>query len=145
MLSIFISQMTLLTLLLNTINCLECQTCGYLLCELFQRRRLIFSMFLTVSCSVMPNSLQPTRLLCPWDFPGKDTGVSRHFLLWGIFPGIKLGSTAQQADSLPTELPGKPRKSCSPQDLKMIQTLSFSLVNLGKLRSHSLCLFQCPC
>ena len=30
--------------------------------------------------------LQPTRLLCPWDFPGKGTGVGRHFLLQGIFP-----------------------------------------------------------
>ena len=25
------------------------------------------------------------RLLCPWDFPGKNIGVSCHFLLWGIF------------------------------------------------------------
>ena len=31
------------------------------------------------------------RLLCPWDFPGKNTGVSCHFLLQGIFPtqGLK--------------------------------------------------------
>ena len=33
-----------------------------------------------------PHRLQPTRLLCPWDFPGKDTGVGCHFLLQGIFP-----------------------------------------------------------
>ena len=35
------------------------------------------------------NSLQPmepTRLLRPWDFPGKNTGVGCHFLLQGIFP-----------------------------------------------------------
>ena len=25
------------------------------------------------------------RLLCPWDFPGKNTGVGCHFLLQGIF------------------------------------------------------------
>ena len=30
--------------------------------------------------------LQPTRLLCPWDFPGKNTGVGCHFHLQGIFP-----------------------------------------------------------
>ena len=30
--------------------------------------------------------LQPTRHLCPWDFLGKNTGVSCHFLLQGIFP-----------------------------------------------------------
>ena len=43
--------------------------------------------------SLRPHGLQPTRLLCPWDFPGKDTGVGCHFLLQGIFPtqGSKLG------------------------------------------------------
>ena len=28
--------------------------------------------------------LQPTRLLCPWDFPDKNTGVACHFLFQGI-------------------------------------------------------------
>ena len=28
-----------------------------------------------------PQGLQPTRLLCPWSFPGKNTGVGCHFLL----------------------------------------------------------------
>ena len=28
----------------------------------------------------------PTRLLCPWDSPGKNTGVGWYFLLQGIFP-----------------------------------------------------------
>ena len=42
------------------------------------------------ACSVMSNSLQshglqPTRLLCPQDFPGKNTGVGCHFLLQDIF------------------------------------------------------------
>ena len=27
----------------------------------------------------------PTRLLCPWDFPGKNTVADCHFLLQGIF------------------------------------------------------------
>ena len=27
----------------------------------------------------------PTRLLCPWDSPGMNTGVGCHFLLQGIF------------------------------------------------------------
>ena len=44
----------------------------------------------SASCSVVPNSLQPhglqpTRLFCPRDFPGKDPGVGCHFLLRGIF------------------------------------------------------------
>ena len=33
-----------------------------------------------------PYGLQPARLLYPWDSPGKNTGVSCHFLFQGIFP-----------------------------------------------------------
>ena len=39
-----------------------------------------------MSNSVQPHRLQPTRLCCPWDSPGKNTGVGCHFLLQGIFP-----------------------------------------------------------
>ena len=39
-----------------------------------------------VSDSLQPCGLKPGRLLCPWDFPGKNTGVHVHFLLQGIFP-----------------------------------------------------------
>ena len=34
-----------------------------------------------VSDSLRPHGLQPTRLLCPWDSPGKNTGVGCHFIL----------------------------------------------------------------
>ena len=34
-----------------------------------------------MSDSSRPHGLQPTRLLCPWDFPGKSTGVGCHCLL----------------------------------------------------------------
>ena len=36
--------------------------------------------------SLWTPGLQPSRLLCPWDSPGKNTGVGCHFLLQGIFP-----------------------------------------------------------
>ena len=39
-----------------------------------------------VSDSLRPHWLKLTRLLCPWDSPGKNTGVGCHFLLQGIFP-----------------------------------------------------------
>ena len=45
-----------------------------------------------VSNSLQPHVLQPTRLLCPWDFPGKYTGVGCHFLLQGIFPDPEIES-----------------------------------------------------
>ena len=39
-----------------------------------------------VSDSLWPHVLYLTRLLRPWDFPGKSTVVGCHFLLQGIFP-----------------------------------------------------------
>ena len=43
------------------------------------------------NCSVMsdslwPHGLGPARLLCPWNSPGKNTGVGSCSLLQGIFP-----------------------------------------------------------
>ena len=40
-----------------------------------------------------PRGLPPTRLLCPWDSPGKNTGAGCHSLLHGIFltRGLNLG------------------------------------------------------
>ena len=39
-----------------------------------------------VSNSSSPYGLWPTRLLCPWDSPGKNVGVGCHVFLQGIFP-----------------------------------------------------------
>ena len=36
------------------------------------------------SSSLWPHGLQPTRLLCPWDSPAKNTGVGCHALVPGI-------------------------------------------------------------
>ena len=49
-------------------------------------------------------------MLCPWDSPGKNTGVGCHFLLQGIFPTQELNLGLLQADPLVTELGGKPKE-----------------------------------
>ena len=43
-----------------------------------------------MSNSLQPHGLQPVRLLCPWNSPGKNTGVACHSLLQGIFPTQEL-------------------------------------------------------
>ena len=48
-------------------------------------RRLCVLGCSVVSDSLWPRGLQPARLLCPWDSPGKNTGVGCHFLLQEIF------------------------------------------------------------
>ena len=68
--------------------------------------------FVAKSCLTLlgPHGLQPARLLCPWDFPGKSTGVGCCFLLQGSpDPGIKPASAALAGGGFFTsEPPGKP-------------------------------------
>ena len=47
-----------------------------------------------MSDSSRPHGLQPTRLLRPWDFPGKSTGVGCHCLLWMLNTG---GTNSRQS------------------------------------------------
>ena len=51
-----------------------------------------------MSDSVRPQRWQPTRLPCPWDSPGKNTGVGCHFLL----QCMKVKSQSEVAQSCPT-------------------------------------------
>ena len=51
-----------------------------------------------MSDSVRPHRRQPTRLPCPWDSPGKNTGVGCHFL----FQCMKVKSESEVAQSCPT-------------------------------------------
>ena len=52
------------------------------------------------SCPTLlrPHRRQPTRLPCPWDSPGKNTGVGCHFLL----QCMKVKSEREVAQSCPT-------------------------------------------
>ena len=62
-----------------------------------------------VSDSLQPHELKPARLLCPWNFPGKNTRVGCHFLLQGIFDtGIEPESLTLAGRFFTTELLGKP-------------------------------------
>ena len=63
--------------------------------------------------SLLPHGLSPTRLLCPWDSPSKDTGVRCHSLFQGIFltQGLNLHLLCLlhwQVDSLPLSHQGSP-------------------------------------
>ena len=40
----------------------------------------------SVVSNALLHGLQPTRLLCPCNFPGKNTGVGCHFLLQRVIP-----------------------------------------------------------
>ena len=70
---------------------------------------LLYNMFLCCCCYLVvrscptllqPYGVYPARILCPWDFPGQNTGVGCRFLLQGIFPtqGSRLRLLHWQAD-----------------------------------------------
>ena len=63
-----------------------------------------------ISDSLRSHGLQPSRLLCQWDSPGKNTGVGCHSLLYSIFPiqGSNLGLLHCRQILLPSEPPGMP-------------------------------------
>ena len=73
-------------------------------------------------CDCMDSGLQSIRLICPWDSPGKNTGVDYHALLQGIFPtqglNLSLMSPALADGSLSLAPPGKYR---STSDVELIQ------------------------
>ena len=62
-------------------------------------------------CSVVYDSATQwtvAGLLCPWDFPGRKTGVGCHFFLQGIFPTQGSNPSLLAGGFFTTELLGKP-------------------------------------
>ena len=113
-----------------------------------------------MSNSVRPHGLQPTRLLRPWDFPGKSTGVGCHCLLQLVcqscptlwdpmgcgLPGSSMGfSRKEYWSELPFPSPGDlPHPGIEPDFLYQRQILyclshqgSPTLHGIGKLMTSS--------
>ena len=66
-----------------------------------------------MSDSVQPYGLQPARLLCPWDSPGKNTGMGCQALRDLTDPEtepVSLASPALTDGFFTTSAPGKPIK-----------------------------------
>ena len=63
-----------------------------------------------MSDSLRPTGPYPTRFFCPWNFPGRNTGVGCHALLQGIFPTQESNWCLLywQADYLPLPHLGSP-------------------------------------
>ena len=82
-----------------------------------------------MSDSQRPHGLQPTRLLHPWDFPGKSTGVECHCLLHMT----NLDSILKSRDiTLPTKV-------------HLVKAMVFLVVMYGceKLTAEELMLLNC--
>ena len=80
--------------------------------------------------SVRPHRRQPTRLPCPWDSPGKNTGVGCHFLL----QCMKVQSESEVAQSCPTL---SDPMDCSPPGSSIHGTLQARVLEWGAIASNS--------
>ena len=101
--------------------------------------------------SLWPHGLQPARLFCPWNVPGKNTGVGCHFLLQGIFWTQRLNPHLLSLlhwleNSLPLSHLGRPikqelltEKKCTTYKLRIV----FYLVHFEDL-SPGGSLSDCP-
>ena len=76
-----------------------------------------------VSDSLRPHGLELATLLCPWDSPGKNTGVGCHALLQGIFPtqGSIPGLRHCRQILLLSEPPGKPHINTNSSNIQILQ------------------------
>ena len=55
----------------------------------------------------LSDPMEPTRILCPWNFPATNTGTGCHLLLQGVFPTQGSNLPWRQADSLSLSYLGK--------------------------------------
>ena len=85
--------------------------------------------------TLRPHGLQPTRLLRPWDSPGKNTGVGCHFLL----QCMKVESESEVAqlcltlsDPMDCSLPGSSIHGIFRATVLECGAIAFSLMNPTK-------------
>ena len=85
-----------------------------------------------MSSCLRSHGLQPARLLCPWNFLGKNTGVGCHSLLQGILPAQ--GSNPGLLHCRQTEPPNKPSQL----------TNNVVTVSGRQQRDSSIHIYTCP-
>ena len=106
--------------LFHTFTPTSCRYCHVCVC-------VCVCVLVAQSCPILcdPMDVQPTRLLCPWNFPCKDTGVGCHTPLQKIFPiqGTKPGLLHWQVDSLSSQ-PSQERVKTEIQNKRLEGSIS---------------------
>ena len=109
--------------------------------RLWQWYACVLSLFSCVRL-LQPYVLQSARFLCPWDSPGKSTGVDGHGLLKGLFPtqgsNLHLCLLYWQAGSLPLAPSGKHLLFFRPIKLEVIYKLNSVISNITQTQKHIL-------
>ena len=80
-----------------------------------------------MSDSLQPHGLWPSRLLCSWDSPGKNTGVDSHSLLPGIFPTQGSNPGLPHCSPIPYHLSHQGSPSVNKTDVQRICPIMLKL------------------
>ena len=101
-----------------------------------------------MSNSAQPHRRQPIRLPCPWDSPGKNTGMGCHFLL----QCKKVKSESEDAQSCPTlsnlmdcSLPGSSVHGIFQPRVLEWGAIAFSAMSIVTGNSHRLLVYELSC
>ena len=96
---------------------------------------IIIIKWVSESCSIVSDPLQPHRLYGPWNSSGWNTGVGSLSLLQGNLPNpeIEPRFPALQADSLPAESQGKPKNTGEGSLSLLLQIFPTQELNKGLL------------
>ena len=86
------------------------------------------------------HGLQAARLLCPWNFPVKNAGMSYHFLLQGIFPsqGSNPCLLHWHMDSLPLSHQGSSKRKHGKMRFAQMCSTQMSRSRLELLQGNGL-------
>ena len=87
------------------------------------------------SCLWRPHRQQPTRVLCPWDSPGKNTGVGCHFILQRMHACMHAKSL-QLCPTLCDPIDGSPPGSSLPGILQA-KTLAWVAISFSNACIHA--------
>ena len=105
-----------------------------------QEKVLLTAKSLQSCLTLRPHRWQPTRLLLPWDSPGKNTGVGCHFLL----QCMKVKSEREVAQSCPT--PSDPMDCSLPgssvHGIFQARVLEWGAIAFSRKRWGR---YKCPC
>ena len=85
-----------------------------------------------------PHRRQPTRLSCPWDSPGKNTGVGCHFLL----QCMKVKSESEVAQSCPTL---RHPMDCSLPGSSVHGIFQARVLEWGAIAFYDMYVYMCVC
>jgi len=97
-----------------------------------------------VSDFLWPHGPEPARLLYPWDFPGKNTGMDCHILLQGIVPTQGSNTGLPNCRQTPYHLSPKGSEIVTKPWVHLPMLSKVNLLTVGFVKESTALITECP-